>query len=94
MPLPGGGQLRLHSLPYWARLHGSHDPALGLVYVGFVIALLGGALTYGVVRVDEFVQVVPDGAGERVVVALRPHRFAPLFRDRFERLVRDHGGEA
>lgn len=94
LPLPGGGLLRLHGLPYWARLHGNHDPALGLAYLGFALALVGAALTYGVVKVDEFVSVTPEGDAERVVVALRPHRFAPLFRERFERMVREHGGEA
>ena len=94
LALPGGGRLKLHSLPYWARLHGNHDPALGLAYTGFALALLGGALTYGVVKVDEFVSITPEGEVERVVVALRPHRFTPLFQEHFERMVRDHGGEA
>ena len=93
LPLPGGGRLKLHGLPYWARLHGNHDPAIGLAYLGFILALLGAALTYGVTRVDEWVVVIPEGDRERVVVALRPHRFAPLFQERFEHLVRDHGGE-
>ncbi len=93
LPLPGGGALKLHGLPYWARLHGNHDPAIGLAYLGFALALTGAALTYGITRVDELVAVTPEGEFERVVVALRPHRFAPLFRERFERLVRDHGGE-
>jgi hypothetical protein len=93
LPLPGGGLLKLHSLPYWARLHGNHDPAIGLAYLGFTLALLGAALTYGVVRVDELIVVTPEGDMDRVVVALRPHRFAPLFQERFERQVRDHGGE-
>ncbi|WP_257308234.1 cytochrome c biogenesis protein ResB [Geothrix fuzhouensis] len=93
LPLPGGGTFKLHGLPYWARLHGNHDPAIGLAYLGFALALTGAALTYGVTRVDELVSVTPEGDQERVVVALRPHRFAPLFQERFERLVRDHGGE-
>lgn len=93
LALPGGGLLKLHGLPYWARLHGNHDPAIGLAYLGFALALLGAVLTYGVVQVDELIAVAPDGNTERVIVALRPHRFAPLFQERFERLVRDHGGE-
>jgi hypothetical protein len=91
--LPGGGLLKLHGLPTWARLHGNHDPAIALAYLGFGLALLGAALTYGVTRVDELVAVTPEDDRERVVVALRPHRFAPLFQERFERLIRDHGGE-
>ena len=94
LPLPGGGLLKLHGLPYWARMHGNSDPALGLAYLGFGLALLGAALTYGVVKVDEFVSVTPEGEVERVIVALKPHRFAPLYQERFERLVREHGGEA
>ena len=93
LPLPGGGSLKLHGLPYWARIHGNRDPAIGLAYLGFFLALAGACLTYGITRVDELVAVTPEGESERVVVALRPHRFAPLFRERFERLVRDHGGE-
>lgn len=93
LALPGGGSLKLHGLPYWTRLHGNYDPAIGLAYVGFGLALVGAALTFGVARVDELVVVTPEGDQERVIVALRPHRFAPLFQERFERLVRDHGGE-
>lgn len=91
--LPGGSGIRLHGLPTWTRLHGEHDPAIGLAYLGFSLALLGSALTYGVTRVDELVAITPEGEIERVAVALRPHRFAPLFQDRFERLVRSHGGD-
>ncbi len=94
LTIPGGGELRLHGLPAWARLHGNHDPALGLAYAGFALILLGVALNIGVVKVDELVSVTPGNGTERVVVALRPHRFVPLFQERFERLVRDHGGEA
>ena len=93
MLLPGGGRLKLHGLPYWARLHGNHDPGLGLAYLGFTLALLGAALTYGVTKVDELVAITLDGEVEHVVMALRPHRFAPLFKERFEALVREHGGE-
>lgn len=91
--LPGGGMVRLVGLPYWVRLHGSHDPGLWLVFGGFLVGLLGAALTYTVIRVDECVTITPEGGEERVDIALRPHRFAPLFRDRFERLVRHHGGQ-
>ena len=89
----GGGSLRLHGLPYWVRLHGNHDPALGLAYLGFALALLGATLIFAVVKVDELVSVSLEGDAERVVVALRPGRFAPLFKDRFERLLREQGGQ-
>ena len=91
--LPGGGLLRLHGLPAWARLHGNYDPALGLAYAGFTLTLLGAALTFGVVKVDELVSITPEDGVERVVVALRPHRFAPLYRERLDQLVREHGGK-
>lgn len=94
LALPGGGGFRLHGIPYWARLHGSRDPAIGLAYAGFMVALAGAILTYGVTRVDELVSVTPEDGRERVVVALKPHRFAPLFQERFARLVREQGGEA
>lgn len=94
LALPGGGVFRLHGLPYWARLHGSRDPAIGLAYAGFIVALAGATLTYGVTRVDELVSVTPEDGRERVTVALKPHRFAPLFQERFAQLVREHGGEA
>lgn len=91
--LPGGRRVHLVALPFWARLHGTRDPALWLVYTGFALGLLGATLTYTVTRVDELVQVGPEDGQERVHLALRPHRFAPLFQDRFARLVRDHGGQ-
>jgi len=91
--IPGGGTIRLDGLPFWARLHGNRDPGLWLVYAGFMLGLIGAALTYTVIRVDEWVQITPEAGQQRVQVALRPHRFAPLFRERFERLVRDHGGQ-
>ncbi|MDP1832603.1 MAG: cytochrome c biogenesis protein ResB [Geothrix sp.] len=91
--IPGGRTVRLEGLPFWARLHGNRDPGLWLVYAGFAVGLIGASLTYAVIRVDERVQITPGDGQERVRIALRPHRFAPLFRDRFERLVRDHGGQ-
>jgi hypothetical protein len=94
LSIPGGGLLKLHGLPTWARLHGNHDPALWLAYLGFFLALLGAALTYSLIRVDELVSVLPEGENERVIVALKPYRFIPLFQERFERLLREHGGGA
>jgi hypothetical protein len=37
--------------------------------------------------VDAGVLVEPCGERERVVVAMRPRRFVPLYREEFERLV-------
>jgi hypothetical protein len=92
--LPRGRSLRLHGLPFWARLHGSRDPALWLVYSGFALVLAGATLMFALVKVDTCVSVSPLGDTERVCVALKPERFAPLYRERFQRLVREEGGQA
>jgi len=70
-------------------LRGSHDPALWLAYLGFALVIAGAVLIFAVVKVDACVLVTPLGERERVFVALKPHRFAPLFQERFEQLVRD-----
>jgi hypothetical protein len=44
------------------------------------------------VKLDFCVVVTPLGDRQQVFVALRPQRFAPLFEDRFQRLVRDLEG--
>lgn len=90
--LPGGGELELVGLPSWARLQASRDPGLPLVYAGFLLGLIGAAATYAIVRVDHRVMVTPEDGQERVLVEMNPHRFAPLFREGFERLVRSEGG--
>ncbi|MBI4911527.1 MAG: cytochrome c biogenesis protein ResB [Acidobacteria bacterium] len=92
MALPDGASLALHGLPTWVRLHGAYDPALPLAYLGFALAILGATLIFAIVRVDELVATRTENGACRVEVALRPARFAPLYRDRFERLVRHHGG--
>ena len=85
--------LRLHGLPFWARLHGSRDPTLWLMYSGFALVLAGATLMFGFVRVDWCIRVSPLGARELVCIALKPQRFAPLFGERFQRLVRQEGGQ-
>lgn len=93
LTLPSGSRVHLAALPFWARLHGTRDPGLWLVFAGFALGLLGATLTYSVIQVDELVQVSLEEGQERVRLALRPHRFAPLYHERFARLVRDHGGQ-
>ena len=44
--LHGGASLTLHGAPVWARLHGSHDPALWLAYLGFALVLAGAVLLF------------------------------------------------
>jgi hypothetical protein len=92
--LPGGAALTLHGLPLWARLRGSRDPALGLAFAGLALAMAGSAAMFLLVRVDACVAVTPADGRERVFVALRPQRFAPMFRERFERLAREQGSPA
>jgi hypothetical protein len=90
--VPGGAKLTLHGAPQWVRLRGSHDSALPLGYVGFGLMMLGAIFLFVVVRVDGCIVVTPLGKREKVFIALKPQRFAPLFRERFEQLVREMGG--
>jgi hypothetical protein len=86
------GELRVAGLPLWVRLRASRDPALGVAFAGFVLVLGGAVLIFAVVKVDTCVIVTPVGERERVFVALKANRFAPLFEDRFLRLVEQEGG--
>ena len=88
VPLASGERLILHGIRGWALLHGSYDPSRWPMFAGVALASLGAALMFLVVKVDTAVVITPTGAQERVVVALRSHRFAPLYQDRFDRLVR------
>lgn len=92
--VPGGATLTLHGVPFWARLRGSRDPAVWLAYTGFALALAGATIIFTVVKIDTCMTVTAAGEKERVVIALRAQRFAPLFQERFARLVREQGGVA
>lgn len=87
-----GERLGLLGVATWVELRGTRDPSVWLLALGAAVAVLGIALSFAVVRVDTAVIVEPAGPGERVQVALRAHRFAPLFAERFEELVRREGG--
>ncbi len=91
LAIPGGGRIAVADLRWWARFSAARDLSAWPAYVGFGVALLGAVLMFTLVPVDE--AVIVRGAGEReaVTVALRPHRFAPIFRERFERLVQEEG---
>lgn len=89
---PAGDELSVAGLPLWLRLRASRDPALGVAFAGFAFVLAGAVLIFGVVKVDTCVLVTPAGERERVFVALKASRFAPLFEDRFRRLVEQEGG--
>lgn len=84
---PDGSGLTLHSTPLWVRLQGSRDPSLWLAYVGFTFVILGSVLMFAVVKTDFCLVVTPGSSGAHVFFAMRPHRFAPLFQERFEKLV-------
>ncbi|MGC4116855.1 MAG: cytochrome c biogenesis protein ResB [Myxococcales bacterium] len=90
--VPGGGTLTLVESRQWARFTAQRDPSVPLIYLGFLLGLVGTALMFGTVKVDTAVVVEPGPEGEKVLVALRARRFAVLFDERFERLVRTMGG--
>jgi hypothetical protein len=92
LSLPDGTKLVLRGTPFWARLRGSRDSALWLAYAGFALILAGVTLIFTVVKVDGCVVVTPIGDREHVLVALKPRRFAPLFEERFQRLVQEQRG--
>lgn len=92
--LAGGLEFRLLGMPFWARLHGSYDPALWLAYLGFGLVLVGATLMFTVIKVDTCRVVHTADGKERVLVALKAQRFAPLFAERFRTMVRAEGGHA
>ena len=81
-------------MPLWARLNASSDPALWLAYLGFALGLIGSVIIFFLIKIDTCVIVTPAGDIERVFVALRSQRFAPLFKHRFQQLVQEQGGTA
>jgi hypothetical protein len=85
LPLGGGETLRLVALPWWAELWGSRDASRPLFFAGAILAICGIVLLFGFVPVDSAVFT----QGDRVVVALRPQRFAPLFAERFEEACKE-----
>ena len=85
--LHSGEKLVLHGTPFWARLRGSRDAALWLAYAGFAFVMVGAVMIFGVVKLDWCVSVTSLGESERVFVALKPQRFAPLFQERFEQML-------
>ena len=87
LALPGGGNITLRGLPFWARLRGSRDSALWLAYAGMILVMAGAAMLFCLIKLDLCVIITPLGDREKVFVALKPQRFAPLFRERFEKFV-------
>lgn len=94
LELPGGGAIVLRDVRWWVRLVASRDPTVWPAYVGFALAVTGVVLMFALVRVDAMILVEPHGDRERVLLALRPQRLAPMFAERFERMVaREAPGE-
>jgi ResB-like family len=87
LELPGAGFVVLREVRWWVRVLASRDPTAWPMFVGFGMAIAGVILMFGLVRVDTLVVAEPDGEGERVTLAMRPQRLAPVFADRFARLV-------
>jgi hypothetical protein len=89
-------QISLAGLRLWIRLWGSHDPAIWIAWAGVVALIAGSILMLALVGVDSLVAVSPceQPDMEHVLVAMKPQRFAPLFKDDFHRLVKREGGDA
>ncbi len=92
LEVPRLGRITLRDVRWWVKLVASRDPTTWPMYLGFGISILGVILLFGFVRTDELVTVEPDGDVEHVVVALRPRRLAPIFAERFARLVEREKG--
>jgi hypothetical protein len=54
-----------------------------------ILTMLGATMIFTLIKLDCCVVVTPLGERERVFIALKPQRFAPLFQERFEKLVRE-----
>ena len=89
IPVPGGLTVALDGSPFWARIRASRDPSLWLAYLGFALLIAGATILFAIIRLDFCLAITPMGDRERVFVALKPHRFAPLFEERFQRLVQE-----
>ena len=90
--LPTGGRIELLDIRKWARFNASRDVALWLAYTGFGLITLGALLLFAVVQVDTYLKVSAGEDGrELVLVAMRPKRFVPLFKERFEAFVESEG---
>ncbi|MBI5607618.1 MAG: cytochrome c biogenesis protein ResB [Deltaproteobacteria bacterium] len=92
--LADGKRFVLRDLRRWSQFRARRDDALGLAWCGLATGLLGALLIYGVSPTLWMVRVEPLGDRDRVLVKMKPLRFAPLHRERFARLVQREGGPA
>ena len=88
-----GRRVVVRDIRPWVRMRARRDDALWVAWLGLGCGVLGALLIFGVAPVEQMVRVQDLGGVQRVTVALRPLRFAPLYRDRFQAIVRAEGGE-
>lgn len=88
--LQDGRVVQLRSVASWARFIGKRDPSVPMVYAGFLLILVGLTLAYGFVPVERAVVWEGTEHGARLVFALRPRRFAPLFQGQLRQWVDGH----
>ena len=63
-----------------------------LAYLGMLLTMTGAAMMFCLIKLDFCTVVTPLGEREKVFIALKPQRFAPLFQERFEKLIGEFGG--
>ena len=90
--LSDGRHVVVRGVRHWSQFRARRDDSLVVAWVGLACGLLGSLLIYGISPVAWMVRVDSLGATERVVIRMKPLRFAPLFRERFAALVRAEGG--
>ena len=88
MALPGGVRVSVAAIVPWVQISGQRDLSTPVVYLGFLLACLGGLLMVMVIPVETVIVREKVAEGVRLTVAMRPRKFAPLFAPAFEDLWR------
>lgn len=83
-----GERLRLEAFAWTVELKGAQDPSRIGFFAGVALVIAGVVLMFSVVPVDSGVFV----QGDRLILAVRPLRFAPLFAERLEALRKEWQG--
>ncbi len=83
-----GERLRLEGFSWTVDLKGAQDPSRLGFFAGVSLVIAGVVLMFTVVPVDTGVFV----QGDRLVLAVRPQRFAPLYTERLEQLRKEWQG--
>lgn len=88
LTVPSGGRLSMVGSVWWARLDASRDLSTPVATAGFGAVVVGAILIFGCARIQTAVVVEPGGPTvERVIIGLWAARDAPLYEDRFRRVV-------